>query len=223
MKLKFSQLFFFTLIIHLLFISLEYHVGRICTKPLLLIILIVWYINSCVTKNLPVVSALSFSLLGDILLMGNGQLFFITGLIAFLMAHVFYCIFFWNALKRKSSGIRWQPLFFIVPYVMLLLWILMPHLGGLQIPVSVYAVVIGAMFFLAINVGIRVGGFSKQTILGAGLFVVSDTLLALNLFRCPFFGASFFIMLTYGLAQFLIVNSIILAQHPNLLQAKAID
>jgi uncharacterized membrane protein YhhN len=44
---------------------------------------------------------------------------------------------------------------------------------------------------------------------GAICFVISDSLLAINKFYTPFAGAGFFIMLTYCLAQYFILNGFI--------------
>jgi len=44
---------------------------------------------------------------------------------------------------------------------------------------------------------------------GAGLFVISDSVLAINKFYQPFEAAGILIMLTYGLAQFFIIKGAI--------------
>jgi uncharacterized membrane protein YhhN len=46
----------------------------------------------------------------------------------------------------------------------------------------------------------------KWMMLGALLFVISDSILAINKFYQPFEAAGVLIMLTYGLAQFFIVE-----------------
>jgi uncharacterized membrane protein YhhN len=48
--------------------------------------------------------------------------------------------------------------------------------------------------------------FAKLSVGGAALFVVSDSLLAVNRFYRPFALAGVFIMLTYGVAQFLMTT-----------------
>jgi uncharacterized membrane protein YhhN len=46
----------------------------------------------------------------------------------------------------------------------------------------------------------------KWMMVGALLFVISDSVLAINKFYLPFDGAGVIIMLTYGLAQLFIVK-----------------
>ncbi len=87
--------------------------------------------------------------------------------------------------------------------------ILFPVLGDLQIPVIVYALVLMAMVVSAIY---RLGRTSfasfSLVLFGAFLFMVSDSLLAINKFldKVPLGG--FWIMLTYIGAQFLIVSGL---------------
>jgi uncharacterized membrane protein YhhN len=45
--------------------------------------------------------------------------------------------------------------------------------------------------------------------IGALLFVASDSILAINKFHTPFESATFFVMLTYGLAQLLLIVGIV--------------
>jgi uncharacterized membrane protein YhhN len=50
-------------------------------------------------------------------------------------------------------------------------------------------------------------------IIGAVFFVLSDSLLAINKFYHPFWGANISIMLTYGIAQFCIVKGYLTSLH----------
>ncbi|NJM25768.1 MAG: lysoplasmalogenase [Bacteroidia bacterium] len=84
--------------------------------------------------------------------------------------------------------------------------ILLPHLGALKIPVVIYALVLVTMVLSALY------RFGKTTTLsfwlvlgGALLFMTSDSLLAINKFIAPLPMAGFWIMLTYGAAQWCIV------------------
>ncbi|MNR13000.1 YhhN-like protein [compost metagenome] len=91
-----------------------------------------------------------------------------------------------------------------------MLSILLPSLGDLKIPVIVYASVISIMLLFAFN------GFlvwknpgNKYIFVGAIVFVISDSILAINKFYAPVERSSFFIMLTYLVAQYLIVVGIL--------------
>ena len=70
-------------------------------------------------------------------------------------------------------------------------------------PVLVYVVAIMTMVVLAANVGIPVA------LVGAGLFLLSDTLLALDRFVRPVPGRSLPVHVTYHLAQGLLVLSLL--------------
>jgi uncharacterized membrane protein YhhN len=61
-------------------------------KPMLMISLFWYYYSNTKTMNKHFVLGLSFSFLGDVLLLGFGEIYFILGLLFFLIAHVFYII-----------------------------------------------------------------------------------------------------------------------------------
>lgn len=162
------------------------------------------------TKNL-LIWALVFSWFGDVVLMfaDKGQLFFIIGLLLFLTAHMIYILLFNKQQKTQNSSNNsglYIGVVFIVGYLFVMLFVLYPKLGGLKIPVTFYAMVISMMLFMALK-----GFFGWQNpanyyvLTGAICFVVSDSLLAFNKFYEPIQLATFNIMSTYLLAQFLIV------------------
>jgi uncharacterized membrane protein YhhN len=76
------------------------------------------------------------------------------------------------------------------------------------IPVGIYALVISTMLaasLAAFDFGKQ--GFGKICVGGTLLFIVSDSILAINRFAAPFEYAPAFIMLTYAAAQLLITES----------------
>jgi uncharacterized membrane protein YhhN len=154
--------------------------------------------------------ALLFSLIGDVLLMftEHNSLFFIFGLIAFLLAHVMYILVF---LKHRNKTRK--SLVFIIGLLIYgsgLFYLLKDGLGDMLIPVSVYMFVILTM---ATTAFLRKGAVTHQSynfmFLGAVLFMISDSLLSFNMFYKTIPLASFSIMFTYALAQFLIVIGIL--------------
>jgi uncharacterized membrane protein YhhN len=134
--------------------------------------------------------------------------FFILGLCSFLLAHFFYILLFLRA-RRKGQYTRkhlgW-PVITIIIYTITLFLFILPGLGPLQIPVLIYACILSAMLIACISSF----GFSKKAgntcIAGAILFVLSDSLLAINKFRYTLPQAGLLIMLSYILAQFFIVT-----------------
>ena len=157
--------------------------------------------------------SLVFSWLGDVFLMflEKGDLFFMLGLVSFLIAHVLYIVAFISETKDKpgKSALITRP-FAAFPFVAsygLLLLILIPNLGDMLIPVIVYATVITFMVLMSLNRYGKVAHNSFVMVLfGAALFMVSDSIIALNKFYKPFDWARLGIMSTYMLGQFLIVK-----------------
>lgn len=192
---------------------------RLISKPLLLILLMVWYIASSRNKNQPLsimlLAALIFSWGGDVLLMGTGDLYFMLGLGSFLLAHVFY-IFTFRQFRNEDETNALQGLQrirFAFPIVLFgtgLVIILYPNLGGLTVPVLIYA---GVLTVMVLNALFRFGQTNASSFAyvfgGAILFMVSDSILAINRFLEPIEGAGIWIMLTYIAAQFFIVKGLL--------------
>ncbi len=188
------------------------------TKPLLMPILMlaVWSGVSNRDNSIKLIlAALFFSWAGDILLQMEGM--FIPGLVSFLTAHLFY-IYYFLKIKSDSKGLVEQKKLLIgmvLIYVIGFLSILFPHLGAMKIPVVLYALTIGTMLLTALNTKYKISDSAAQLfILGATCFVLSDSLLAFNLFVSKYLALSFLIMLTYCAAQYLIVRGAI--EHRNL-------
>jgi len=155
-------------------------------------------------------AGLLFSLVGDIALLfaGNGGTFFIVGLSAFLVAHVFYATAFFRDYRYDPDASKKYGhimLFLMaVSTIGFYFWI-RTYLMDLKIPVMAYMIVISIMVIMAGYRYQRVNLLSFQLILaGAICFIISDTLLAINKFVQPFVFSGVFIMATYMAAQFLI-------------------
>jgi uncharacterized membrane protein YhhN len=185
-------------------------------KPVIIPALI-GYLDSevnTITKGLPkwVLLGLLFSWLGDVLLMfqDRNENFFLFGLSAFLLAHVFYIIFFHKI--RIKEGVKPNILWLLIVaayYAGLIIW-LSPYLGDKKLPVRIYGVAISLMLMLALHMSsIKNKQAGQWMVWGALLFVISDSVLAINKFYQPFEAANIIIMLTYGLAQLFIVKGAI--------------
>jgi len=131
--------------------------------------------------------------------------FFIFGLVAFLIAHIFYILFYENILKLENLKKNYWLFIPVLIYYVALIYLLSPHLGEMKLPVRVYGVVISYMLIQALQITrIKNRAASAMMIIGAILFIASDSVLAMNKFYQPFELAGIAIMLTYGMAQFLI-------------------
>ena len=187
---------------------------RYFTKPLLMPLLMLAYFLE--TRPLTELSryfllALFFSWVGDVLLMFDkyDPVFFMAGLAGFLAAHVTYILYFRKIVSDRPSFLKKRPvmLLAVFVYVFELLYILWPDLGGMRIPVLVYAIVIGTMLSFALW---QYGKLEEKTARlymgGAFFFVLSDTLLAINKFKRELPLAGILIMVTYILAQYMLAK-----------------
>ncbi|MEO8932762.1 MAG: lysoplasmalogenase [Xanthomarina sp.] len=179
-------------------------------KPALLISLIIffWKQSAHLEKNLKtmVFLALIFSLLGDILLMFVRQSpnYFIGGLLAFLTAHIFYVCVFLKQRNRSKNGAIF--ILMMLAYGMLLFYFLQDGLRDMLIPVILYMAVILSMAATAfLRQGYVVKSNYVLVFIGAILFMISDSILALNKFYQPLPFTNFSIMFTYAFAQLFIV------------------
>jgi uncharacterized membrane protein YhhN len=160
-------------------------------------------------------AALLFSWIGDCVLLfaDLGELFFIVGLVAFLIAHILFIILFMkiNTVKRNlNTPVFWVGILSITIYLAKILSVLLPTLGNLKIPVSIYALTISVMLVTALRGAFMWQNKSKYTVLiGAIFFVTSDSILAIDKFYEPISLATFWIMLTYLIAQFCITYGIL--------------
>ena len=184
---------------------------RYVSKLLLMPLLVVFFLASTKTFFSPlkkwIVLALVFSWAGDVLLMFEPQnsKFFIVGLTAFLIAHIFYIVFYENILRIENLKKNYWLFIPVLIYYVALVYLLSPHLGGMKLPVRVYGIVISYMLIQALQTGrINDRHAALLMICGAALFITSDSLLAINKFYGSFQYAGIAVMLTYGIAQLLI-------------------
>lgn len=184
------------------------------SKPSLMLILAFYYfINTrkFTSEKYLILAALVFSWLGDVFLLFDKQYksLFIYGLTAFLIAHIFYIFYFWQI--RKYNKIEKLPnsLIFIAiaTYSLALFGFLSPNVKNLLIPVGIYAIVISTMLGVSLTAfDFKIHQFGKICVAGTLLFVVSDSILAVNRFVSPFEFAGILVMLTYAIAQLLITE-----------------
>jgi uncharacterized membrane protein YhhN len=185
-------------------------------KPLLMPALIaaVLLLKKEAQGRLKILAALFFSFLGDVFLLmeQKSSIFFIAGLISFLLTHIFYIAYFIQIKRPGASLVKKHPYLIapVVLYVAFLLYSLFPHLDSLKIPVTIYACVISIMLYFSLAVPYSVSKTVRQLfIAGALFFVISDSLLSINKFYKAFPTALLLIRLTYCMAQYFIVRGFI--------------
>ena len=135
--------------------------------------------------------------------------FFILGLVSFLLAHLTYIFYFLNTSSPQPSFFRQRPIMLLPVAVIVieLLNVLWSSLGVMKLPVIIYAIVIGTMLGTALWQFKKLNSHaSSWFITGAVSFIVSDALLAINKFSHPFDNAGILIMGTYCFAQYAIAK-----------------
>jgi len=215
-QIAFAIAFWLAAAIDIIGIAANFPLLHTIAKPFLMPLLFSLLLVSVSTtpgKHL-LLAGLFFSWCGDVLLLFDykNTLFFIFGLVCFLITHIFYIVYFLKINNPNISLLKKQPLLIIavLGYGITLVAVLFPYLSELTIPVIVYAAVICSMLLCSLHVFLKVNNPANNYFLwGATLFVLSDSLLAINKFYQPFAYAAVWIMLSYCIAQYFIVTGFI--------------
>jgi uncharacterized membrane protein YhhN len=146
--------------------------------------------------------ALVFSSIGDVLLGLRREDFFIFGLLAFLVAHLFYIWLFSRNFPRPLQTNLEQKILLVCLLMFsaaMTAW-LWSGFGGLKIPAMIYLCAITLMCITATLMGLR----TQAVVIGAILFLLSDSLIAANKFKTPIPLSNYAIWFTYYVGQCLI-------------------
>ncbi|AQG78193.1 lysoplasmalogenase [Spirosoma montaniterrae] len=185
-------------------------------KPLIMGLLLVWSRQQSIptSRSLWLLRVgMVFALLGDVFLMIREVDLFGLGLASFLVMQVLYSLSFsttrgFGPVSVKMVGL--YALSFVLYSVFFLAnlrpaFVEKPALQPLWIPVLLYVFCLTGMGLMA-SLRRRLPGYGA-VLLGAILFILSDSAIAINAFLSPFDGATLFIMSTYAAAQYLIVTN----------------
>ncbi len=184
------------------------------SKPLLTVLLACFFFTNTGMKTKFekfILLGLGVSCLGDtaLIFQGKSELFFLLGLALFLIVHFLYLKAF-LCLTSLNTGYIKKHKWPIVVVLMIFLgsiifyWSALP--GGMKIPFLCYSFAISLMLLSSIHVfGDIPTKYWQLIFIGAVLFIISDSLIALTKFKEIDLGINgFLIMLTYILSQFLI-------------------
>lgn len=190
-------------------LSLAYFtVPNVYTKPLPIWCLSAVAFSSGTSYGQLIGLGLLFSSAGDVFLELDSQSadadLFVPGLVAFLVAHLIYITAFYRSnLDYKHATAIAVP---VAMYYFSIMGVLLPELPHvLVVPVLIYGLAISVMALLAI-----LRSFSDQTcgrtsrycsLIGSLVFVLSDSILAINKFAFPIQNAHFYVMVTYYFGQ----------------------
>ncbi|WP_421754258.1 lysoplasmalogenase family protein [Croceimicrobium sp.] len=183
------------------------------SKPLILVSLLLFAfskIREGAGFLMPLIPALVFSLFGDVALMFQQGPAFLIGMGAFALAHIAYSYWY----LKQGTGLKWQA--FVIALVLalaamyaLLQLVILPE--ELSIPIYGYFGLLSLHFILS-AMAWQAQKISIWPLLGIALFIFSDWWIAWSKFGGALdehWHNRFIIMLTYGLAQGLILLGII--------------
>ena len=207
------------IIIHFLaqFLGEEYKLVEAISKALFLPTLMIYlYFQGNVFnkpgKNL-VMMSLFGSFLGDVFLISKSL--FIPGMVAFMTTHIFNIIFFSKiyGLKQPKSTILKVSSILLISFCVFIYFQLSSAIGPLIYPILVYMALICSAALMAIHIAnhkpIKIIA-NNFWIPGMLFFIASDAILAFNKFdwsiNDPIENIGLVVMITYGLAQFLLVK-----------------
>ncbi len=147
-------------------------------------------------------ASLLFSSLGDVLLGIDPEKLFTFGLGSFLIAHLLYIALFLLNLKRPVmlGAARLILLAFVIASGLVLTIWLWPGFGSLALPVVLYIVVITTMAVTSLTAGFKTPAIA----VGAMLFMVSDSLIAIGKFKRPFAYGAYLVWAFYYVGQYCI-------------------
>lgn len=169
--------------------------------PMALIILVAWSTSSLVSRTYKktIISGLFVCMIADAVIY-----WFLAGLITFFIGHILYIVAF-KHVARKSVPIGAAIPLLIYGIIMIILIAIPQLLDGdmlLGIAIIAYIGIISIMGWMAIRTRL------KFAIIGAFLFIFSDSILAIDRFVVDIPNRDAFVMLTYYAAQLFIAYSI---------------
>jgi len=189
---------------------------HILLKPLILVSAICFLLKYLKQKQHHnwLLVAFMYSFLGDIVLLGQSinSLFFIGGLALFFLAQVAYIIYFYQSAEkliycnRVILGLQAAITVYAIGFYILML----PNLGNLWMPVLFYLIVIALMGLVSLG---RFGRVNYNaffySVIGALVFIFCSSLIGYHKFIVEIPYANIFIMLTYSIAQYLILKGFV--------------
>jgi len=204
-------LFLLDAILHLATTVYSMPALNLITKPLLMVLLGVYFVSKVGNQNNKlkylVIAALVGSWFGDTFLMfqESNSMFFILGLGSFLLAHIAYISVFRKFERVINNGWSFVIIIISMCYTAGLLYLLWPGLAEMTIPVLLYAFVLTVMGAVGVIQNLKV---NNLIIIGVVLFLISDSMVAYDKFVESFTSSRFLIMSSYISAQFLLIQGL---------------
>lgn len=181
---------------------------RIITKPIPIICFGLWaWFSDNDQYSKTIATSLFVCSIADIFLeFKTNNRMFLIGMLFFGLGHAGYIF----AFLRKTKKINID---FLLPFLIWggsIMYVLHSKLGPMLIPVSVYSILLVSMMWRALSL-LKIYSWRSEFILipiGAIIFAISDTLIALDKFNQPINNVRYSISTTYYVAQFLLAYSV---------------
>ena len=206
--LSFSALLSGVLYVRAKYLVLKYQ--QVIFKPLAMLIIIsiaILYTAIDFNYKIFIIAGLLLSLVGDMFLIFPEK-HFTKGLIAFLLGHIFYIVAF-----VVSAGFHYTEWIYLPIVIISIVYLktILSHTGKKTLPVIIDVILIAMMGWMALERLYylqTLGALLAAT--GACLFMISDSVLAINKFKKSFHKAELIILSTYYSAQWLLTLSVII-------------
>ena len=177
---------------------------QIVSKPLIILTLFVLYYFSAEKRNNWYLLALFFSFLGDVFLLDKNG-YFLLGIGSFLITQILFIKLIISQLRKVRVHHIIITLLPFVVYFTVLISTIKENLTEFFIPVVIYGISISFFGMVSLlNYFINKSKRSVVLLIGAVLFIASDSMIALNKFHEPRIIYPVAIMITYIFAQYLI-------------------
>jgi uncharacterized membrane protein YhhN len=197
------------LILNIIAEALDIQVLRWYTKPLLIPLLIAYYVVQSREADLFIVFALISAFAGDIfLLFSENKIMLKLGLLSFLIGHILFSCFILSSLDwlNDLSGIYWL---FIIPYLgvgTIVFLFLQKSLENMKFLAAIYILgLISMAFFCTLRISAFSGPALWFPVIGSFFFISSDFVLSYILFKKKIKWGGAFVMLSYIIAEVLLV------------------
>jgi len=177
---------------------------QIVSKPLIILTLFVLYYFSAEQRNNWYLLALFFSFLGDVFLLDKTG-YFLLGIVSFLITQILFIKLIISQLRKVHANHIIITMLPFVVYFTVLISTIKENLTEFLIPVVIYGIAISFFGMVSLlNYFINKSKRSIVLLIGAVLFIASDSMIALNKFHEPRIIYPVAIMITYIFAQYLI-------------------
>lgn len=177
-------------------------------KPFIVISLFIYYLLNAQKINKLYVLALFFSVLGDSFLLNMD--YFFWGVSSFLIAHLIFIKITLDYIGKISLKVTLVPLFFFLLFSIIIIFLIKDNLTVPLLLIGGYGLVLSVFATLSFLNYLKLSSKSNSLLFfGAFLFIVVNSLVALNTFFDMINFSNAITMAFYSVAQYLVCLAIL--------------